>query len=298
MSGADKVAACVVMTIWGLNFIAIKVGVADVPPLLLGALRFIFLVFPAIFFVPRPQVSVGVLAAYALTISFGQFAFLFTALYVGMPAGLASLVLQVQAFIAPVIAILALGERLGRRTAMGLAIAFGGLLLLAVASNFNQSVSMLGFVLTLCAAASWAVGNVLSRHIGRVNPLSLVVWSALIPIVPFLAVSAAIEGPHMMGHALQNITWPAVGAVAYLSYGASLIGYGLWSTLLTRNPIQVIAPLTLSIPIIGMVAAWFVLGETLTPLQIAGSVIIIAGLVVNLGGVGFVAGLLKPWRRG
>lgn len=292
MTAADKIAACIVMTIWGLNFIAIKVGVADVPPLLLGALRFIFLAFPAIFFVPRPNVSPGLICAYALTISFGQFAFLFTALHVGMPAGLASLVLQVQAFIAPVIAMFALGERLGRRTAIGLAIAFAGLVLLAASSSANQSVSMLGFALTICAAASWAIGNVLSRHIGQVNPLSLVVWSALVPILPFLVMSAAVEGGDRMSHALSNMTWSAAVAIVYLSYAASLIGYGLWSTLLTRNPVQVIAPLTLSIPIIGMVAAWLVLGETLTPLQIAGSAIIIAGLVVNLGGATILAGLL------
>lgn len=293
MTAADKIAACVVMTIWGLNFIAIKVGVADVPPLLLGALRFIFLAFPAIFFVPRPNVSLGLVAAYALTISFGQFAFLFTALHVGMPAGLASLVLQVQAFIAPMIAMFALGERLGRRTAAGLGIAFAGLFLLAASSSTNQSVSMLGFALTICAAASWAIGNVLSRHIGQVNPLSLVVWSALVPILPFLVASAAIEGTDRMSHALLNITWPAAAAVVYLSYAASLIGYGLWSTLLTRNPVKVVAPLTLSIPVIGMVAAWLVLGETLTPLQIAGSAIIIAKLIVNLGGAELLSRLFK-----
>src|SRR3546814_6364263 len=88
----DWLAALVVVTVWGLNFVVIKVGLSEVPPLLLGALRFIFVAFPAVFFIRRPLLPWRTIVLYGLTISLGQFVFLFTAMYVGMPAGLASLV--------------------------------------------------------------------------------------------------------------------------------------------------------------------------------------------------------------
>lgn len=284
MSTADTLAACLVMTIWGLNFLVIKLGVADLPPLLLGALRFVFVAFPAILLVPRPQVPFGRLAAYALTVSFGQFAFLFSAIGAGMPAGLASLVLQVQAFIAPVIAALVLGERLLPKTIVGLSIAFSGLVVLVVASDGSSTMSLAGFVLTLGAAASWAVGNILGKQFAATNFLGIVVWSALIPIPAFLIASALVDGLPAMGQALTRIGPETIAVLAYLAWAASLVGYGIWTRLVSRYPVQLVTPLTLSIPIIGISAAWLLLGEVLTGLQAAGCLVIIIGLLINVFG--------------
>ena len=76
----DWLAALLVISLWGINFVIIKVGLNDFPPLLLGALRFAAVAFPAIFFIKRPQIPLKLLLTYGLAISFGQFAFLFTAL--------------------------------------------------------------------------------------------------------------------------------------------------------------------------------------------------------------------------
>lgn len=284
MSTADKLAAYIVMTIWGLNFLVIKLGVTDTPPLLLGALRFAFVAFPAILFVKRPEVPLRSLVAYALTISFGQFAFLFSAIDAGMPAGLASVVLQVQAFISPIIAAFVFGERLRRQTIVGLSIAFAGLLILTLASKGNSSVTLIGFVLTICAATSWAVGNILSKQFTDPNFMGLVVWSALIPIAPFLAMSAMIDGFEKMHFALAHVSMTSIGVVGYLSYAASIVGYGVWTRLISRYPVQLVAPLTLLIPIIGIIAAWIVLGEALSPAQAFGCAVIMAGLLVNMFG--------------
>lgn len=284
MSALDLLAACLVMVIWGFNFIAIKIGVAETPPLLLGALRFVVLAFPAVLLVPRPRVSFWPLVAYALTISFGQFAFLFSAIHAGMPAGLASLVLQVQAFIAPVIAAVVLGERLQRKTVAGLSIAFVGLAVIVIASRGDASIPILAFALALCAAVSWAVGNILSKYIATTDVVGLVVWSGLIPIVPFLAMSWLIEGGPRIAQAISHLSLSTVGAVVYLAYGASLLAYSLWSSLVVRYPVQMIAPLTLLIPVIGMAAAWVAFDEALSTAQVSGSAIIIAGLLVNMFG--------------
>lgn len=282
MTGRDRIAALLVVSIWGINFVFIKIAVGELPPMLVGALRFILLAFPAVLLVKRPNVALGPLVAYAMTISFGQFAFLFSAMAAGMPAGLVSLLVQTQAFIAPLIAMVVLGERMKRQTVIGLGIAGVGLVALVLASRGESTVTAAGLVLTIAAAMSWAVGNILSKRIGGADPIGLVVWSALVPIVPFLATSAVVDGLPRMAEALAGLTLPTLAAVGYLSYGASLVGYGLWSSLIARHPVQVIAPLTLAIPVVGILAAWALLGETLSAAQIGGSAIILAGLVVNL----------------
>lgn len=80
MSRKDGVLALLVVVVWGLNFVVIKVGLHNMPPLMLAGLRFMLVAFPAIFFVARPKVPLNLLLGYGLTISFAQFAFLFCAI--------------------------------------------------------------------------------------------------------------------------------------------------------------------------------------------------------------------------
>ena len=281
---ADLFAALAVITIWGLNFVVIKLGLRDVPPLLLGALRFALVAFPALLIVPRPRIPWRLLLGYALTISFGQFAFLFSAIHVGMPAGLASLVLQVQAFFTLALAAIIFGDRLQRHNFAGLAIAFIGLAVLAFANGSGADIPAIAFLLTIAAAASWATGNIVAKKIGATDLVGLVVWSALVPILPFLVASYLIEGPERMMVALTHPTWAAGGAIAYLAFAATLVGYSLWGRLLSRHPTWKIAPLTLLVPVLGLSSAWVLLDEALGPQQIVGALTILAGLLVNVFG--------------
>lgn len=187
MSRKDGVLALLVVVVWGLNFVVIKVGLHNMPPLMLAGLRFMLVAFPAIFFVARPKVPLNLLLGYGLTISFAQFAFLFCAINFGMPAGLASLVLQAQAFFTIVLGAFTFGERLHGKQLAGIALAIFGVLVLIEDSFNGQHVAMLGFILTLAAAFSWASGNIFNKkimsHSSRPAVMSLVVWSALIPII-------------------------------------------------------------------------------------------------------------------
>ncbi|MDR3441262.1 EamA family transporter [Telmatospirillum sp.] len=285
----DILSALVVVLIWGLNFVVIKVGLRDAPPLLLGALRFGLVAFPAILFVPRPRIPFRLVLAYALTISFGQFAFLFTAIHIGMPTGVASLVLQVQAFFTLALSALVFGDRLGGHNLVGLAIAFGGLVLLASASIGGAGVPLAGFLMTLGAALSWAVGNLVNKRIGQSDLVGLVVWSALAPVLPFLAASLLLEGPARIVDSLDHATVTLALTVAYLAFCATLIGFTLWGRLLSRHPAYKVAPLTLMVPLVGLSSAWLILGEALSIRQVAGAVLVLAGLLVNVFGA--------RWRR-
>ncbi|TDN68611.1 EamA family transporter [Paraburkholderia sp. BL10I2N1] len=282
MSPKDLLLALVVVVAWGVNFVVIKVGLHGVPPMLLGALRFLLAAIPAVFFVKRPQLPWRWLLAYGATISFGQFAFLFTAMYVGMPAGLASLVLQAQAFFTLLFAVMFLHERFRAQNVIGLLIAAGGLAVIGLEGGHVMTLA--GFVLTLCAAVSWALGNIVTKKIGKVDLVGLVVWASLIPPLPFLVLSYFLEGPQRIAAALTGIGGSSIFAIVYLAFIATLLGYSLWSRLLSRYPASQVAPFSLLVPIVGLASASLFLDEHLSTAQIAGAVLVMTGLAVNVFG--------------
>ncbi|WP_353148365.1 EamA family transporter [Pollutimonas bauzanensis] len=289
MPGKDWLAALVVIIAWGLNFVVIKQGLTEIPPLLLGALRFTLVAFPAVFFIKRPAVPWRIIVLYGATISLGQFIFLFTAMYVGMPAGLASLVLQSQAFFTVLMAALFLSEKVRRHNVLGMVVAVIGLCFIEQGAA-PGSVPILGFVLTLLAALSWAAGNIVTKGTGKIDMLSLVVWGALIPPVPFFVLSWIFEGPEMIQASLAGLTYVGVLAVFYLAMVATIVGYVLWGRLLSRHPASKVAPLSLLVPVIGLLSsAWF-LDERLAAIQWLGGVIVMLGLAINVFG-------LQVWLR-
>jgi O-acetylserine/cysteine efflux transporter len=290
MSPKDLLLALVVIIVWGLNFVVIKVGLHDMPPMLLGALRFMLAAFPAILFVKRPQIPLRWLLLYGLTISLGQFAFLFYAMSVGMPAGLASLVLQSQAFFTLLFAALLLGERLRVANLFGLLVAAGGLLLIGLRGD--RLMTMAGFFLTIGAASMWALGNIVTRRLGKVNLVGLVVWGSLVPPLPFLALSWLLEGPEAIEAALRGISLDSILVLIYLAFGATLLGYGLWSRLLSRYPASQVAPFSLLVPVVGLTSSALLLDEHLGPLQVLGALLVMFGLLINVCG-GWLYGRLR-----
>jgi O-acetylserine/cysteine efflux transporter len=293
MSPKDLLLALVVVVVWGVNFVVIKVGLHAAPPMLLGALRFTLAALPAVFFVKRPRVPWFWLVAYGATISLGQFAFLFSAMYVGMPAGLASLVLQAQAFFTLVFAALFLHERFRAHNVAGLVIAAIGLAVIGMQGG--HAMTLTGFILTLCAAAMWALGNVITKKVGKVDLVALVVWGSLIPPVPFFLLSYWLEGPRRMVDALSTIGMNSILAIVYLAFVATLLGYSLWSRLLSRHPASQVAPFSLLVPIVGLASAALLLDEHLSAAEIAGAVVVMAGLAVNVFG-GWIMQRLAPAR--
>jgi len=286
MRGNDVVIGLIVVVLWGLNWIAIKTGLQDIPPLLLGTLRFVATCLPAIFFLPRPPVSWGWLIALGMTINVGQFAFLFLGMKMGMPAGLASLIVQSQAFFTLAIAVAVLSEHWRWSHILGLILAACGMAII----GFQQEGSMttLGFWLTLAAAASWGIGNIIMRRATQGVPpysmLALVVWAGAIAVLPLMLLSWCIEGPVAWQKAWLSTNWTAVAAVAYLAYFATLGGFGLWGKLLSRYPASVVSPFSLLVPVIGMSSSVFFLGEVLSLWQMLGATLVMAGLVVHVFG--------------
>ena len=287
--------AVLVAVIWGANFVVIDLGLGDLPPTLFVALRFVVVLIPAIWFVPRPALPWRDVLAVGAFMSLGQFSLLYLALAAGMPAGLASLVLQAQVGLTVVIAALALRERPSRSQVIGVLVGGGGLGVVAVGRAV--STPALGLVLTLAAGMSWAIGNVVARRVasrpsnisrasvGFGAGLSMTVWSALVVPVPLIALSLAIEGPAAIGHALTHLTRAAVLSTLYTAWLASLVGYGIWNTLLARHQASAVVPFTMLVPVVGLTTAWLVQGEVPNGWEATGGALLLAGVAITTGQV-------------
>lgn len=272
--------AVLIAAIWGFNFTVIRTGLDGLPPLLLNALRFSIAALPALF-LPRPAMPWGKLAAIAATLFFGQFVFLLNAMVVGLPAGLASIVLQSQALFTIMLAALWLRERPSPRQLAGLALTVCGLLLIATTTGGSASdVTALGLILCLCAALSWAAGNLLMRGAPSGALLSVVSWASLLVAGPFALLSFLIDGRDVIVTALSHVDAPRIGAVLYLAGIATIVGYSLWGMLLRIYPASTVAPFSLLVPMFGMVSAALVLGEQFGPMRLAGAALLLAGLAV------------------
>ncbi len=230
------------------------------------------------------------LFAIAATLFAGQYAFLFTGMASGMPPGLASIVIQIQVFLTILIAVAVLGEKPSARQIAGALVALAGLAL--IAATVGGDVSPAGFVLTLLAAASWAVGNVLLRRAGKIDTLALISWLALLACPPLFALAFLIDGHATVLHALTHPTWSGAGALAYIAVLSTIVAFGIWGHLLKLHPAATVAPFALLVPVVGMLSAALVAGERFGPLRLAGTLLVLVGLCVVV-----LPRRLVPWRR-
>ncbi len=281
MRPRDVAVVLLVVLLWGVNFVVIKLGLRGISPFVLAGLRFTFTAVPAILFLRRPKLPFRVYAGFALTSFLGQFALLFWAIKVGMPTGLSSVVHQSQAFFTVLLAAAVLGERPRPAQLTGMAAAALGLLTIATGSG--TSFPLAGLLLNLGAAMAWAAGNLVGRSLARhreVNALAFVVWSALPLPIPFFALAWALDGREAVIASIAAMDALSWAAVAYLAFGSTLTGYGLWNRLLRTYPAGQVAPFALLVPVIGLGCGWLAFGERLSAAQLAGCALVAAGLAL------------------
>lgn len=291
MRPRDILIALLVVSIWGVNFVVIKLGLQDLPPILFTALRFIFAAFPLVFFIKRPAIPWSLLAGYGLFQFAIQFTLLFSGMHLGLPPGLASLVIQLQAFFTIGLAIFLLGERPIASQWLGALIAFSGMVLVAL--QLEGKATIIGFLLVIAAGLSWAVANIYTKKIGKVNPVALVVWGSLLSSPPLVLASLLLEGPSAWVDAAHQVGWLSVGAVMFQSYPNTILGFGIWSMLMRRYPAASIAPFTLLVPVAGMISAALILDEALQWWKITAGLLVLGGLACNQ----FGARWLQKTRR-
>jgi O-acetylserine/cysteine efflux transporter len=280
LSWRDALLAVAIVFVWGINFVVIRLGLNALPPLFLATLRFVFVFVPACFFLPRPRVSWGNLAIYGLCIGMLQFGLLFVAMNGHISPGLASLVIQMQVFFTIALAIWRTGESLKPRQLGALVLALAGMGV--IAAHNGQGTTLAGLILVLGAALGWALGNQASREAGRINMLAYVVWAAMFAFPPLLILSLLLEGPAAIMAGISHagpLTW---ANVLWQAGGNTLFGYSCWAWLLSRYPAATIAPTSLLVPVVGFAASALILNEPLPLWKFAATILIMAGLALNL----------------
>ena len=241
MKKKDFILALLVVVIWGAKFTVIKLGLGGVPSMLLVSLRYLS-VLPALFFVKKPELDWKYGLAYGFSVGVLQFSCLFYAMEIGMPAGLSSIILQSAAFMTPLLA----------------------------------------------AAFFWAISNIILKFASnklekegkKLDMVGVVIWTSLVPPIPLFIMSLIKDSPQVVFSTLMNLSPMSIFAILYLAIGATIFGYGAWNVLLGKYEASKISPLSLMVPVTGLITARLILGEVMTPMQWAGGLVIIAGLVI------------------
>ena len=288
----DFGAVLLVVTIWGGSFTIIKLGLHDFSPMLLGALRYIFAAIPAILFIRPPAVKPKYWITYGLTVGVGQFGCLFYAIHMGMPAGLASVVHQSQALFTLAFATVLMREPVSRSQVTGLGIAAAGLSFI----GYNTGIAAIplgALMITLAGAAFWGLSNIVIRKASadtagrgeQLDMFGMVVWSSLIPPLPFALFALIQDSPKTIYTAITTLSGMSLFAILYLAFGATLFGFGVWSKMLSKYSSGQIAPLSLLVPVTGLLTAGLVLHEQLSITQWVGCFFVIYGLIITTFGL-------------
>jgi O-acetylserine/cysteine efflux transporter len=288
----DRFLAASCAVFWGLNFLTIDLGLHQFPPLLFVALRFGIIAIPTVLLIPRPKVRLRWLLGYGLGFGFMQFGLLFIAMRIGMPAGLASLVLQASAPFTVLLGVLLLRERMRPIQVAGICLAVTGMS--GIVWHRAEVAAVLPVLLTLLGALGWAIGNLCSRRglseaaaAGeRVTPWHLTLWMTVVAPLPMLALSLAVEGPAADWHALSTIGTAtglaALGGLLYIVVFATVIASGVWTTLLNRHPAGVVAPFSLLVPVVGISSAWLLLGEQPALIELVSAAVVVTGVLLGI----------------
>lgn len=280
--------AVLIAAIWGFNFVVIRLGLDAFPPLLFNGLRFVVASLPFLLFFRSPGVPWRWVIGVGLALGVMKFSLLFLAMAWGMPAGLASVVMQAQALFSVVFAATLLGERPGQMQWVGLSIAACGLVV--IAGDMDGSAGLVAFVTLIAAAACWGLANVMTRRAAAPQPLAFMIWVSAVPPLPMVGLSWIFEGPDAIVAAVAGLDLRGLAAVLYIGLLSTTACFAGWSLLLRQHTASLVAPFTLLVPVFGLVSAWAVLDEMPSAIKLGGAALILFGLLVN-------AGLLKRLLR-
>lgn len=281
MRHRDAILLCIVALVWGFNFIVIRWGLNQFPPLLFSALRFAVCALPAAFGMPKPDIPWRSLLLLGFTLGFLVFGLLYLGIYFGLGAGLASVLMQTQVFFTVVLARLALGEKMGSVAVFCTVLGLSGVMLIGLEAG--ATFTALGFALTIGGAFSWGVSNVLIKRLPSINTLHLMVWISVVPTLPLLASSVLFEGPTQTVEALRSMTAGGLMTVLYTSFVSTIFAYGVWGRMLQRYSAGQVSLFALLVPVVGLTAAWYFLGSTLSPVEVVGIAAIILALLISTG---------------
>ena len=277
LRGRDLLLVAVICVVWAGNFLTSAFALREIPPFLFTAVRLAILALVLGAFVRQPQRGQWpLLIAVALCNGVLHFGLSFWALH--LAGDLASPAIVMQSYV-PMAALLAwwwLGERFGWRTGVAIALSFGGVLVLGFDPIVLDAPASL--VLMLVSALFLAIGTVLMRRLSGLNMVSQQGWTAILGVLPLLALSAIFE-PHGFA-ALRHASWIGWGGAAYAALFASLLGHGLYYVLVQRHPVAQVTPWLLLAPVGAVMLGMAFWGDRPGPQLWIGGAMVLGGVLI------------------
>ncbi|MEU2060942.1 EamA family transporter [Streptomyces sp. NPDC013455] len=274
--------AVAVTAIWGLNFSIIKIGLKSVDPFILAGIRFALCALPAVFFLKRPQVPWKYTVGYGLVFGVGLWGMVNLGIEAGLSSGIASLLLQFSAFLTILLGAVVFRESLSRFQYLGIAVALTGLFSITFVTD--GTVTVAGVALVLFGAVAWSVANVIMKKAAPKETLAFMVWSSLFSPIPLFLLDLAVNGTTGYAELQDQIGWTAVLSILFQAYPNTVLGYAVWNWLLREYPVSTVAPLSLLVPVFGVLGSVLIFDEPLPPLKLVAGALIVTGLVIGLYG--------------
>lgn len=265
----------VVILIWGMNFVAAKFALAVFPPIFLMALRFGAVALALVWFARMPKGMWRQFAVLSVTLGSLHFSLMFVAV-TELSASVASITVQLQVPFAAILAAIFFKDMLGWRRALGMALAFAGVVTIAFDPQAEASIPHLLMVIAGCFV--WAIGNIQVKRLKRIDGVTLNAWLSLLSAPQLLLVSLVLESGQIEAiRAAGPLEW---GSLAYMAVLVTVVGYGLWYYMIDKYETNQTMPFTLLIPVVGVLGGVFALDEPMT-LQIGlGGLITVVGVTI------------------
>ena len=282
MSLKDGLLAILITAIWGLNFSVIKLGLTSLDPFTLASVRFLLCALPLVFFIKKPDIPMLYVALYGVLFGVGLWGMVNLGIYFGVSVGIASLVLQTSVFFTIIMGALFLQEKIQKVKIVGFTLAILGLIF--ILNLTDGSITYAGLVLVIIGALSWSIANVVVKKSGATKIFSLMVWSSLFSPIPLMLLAYLTQGQDVFSNFLTNIDGKAVFSILFQAYPTTLCGYWVWNTLINKYDISKVAPLSLLVPIFGLLGSYVIFSEAMSMGKIIACALIVGGLLVNTFG--------------
>lgn len=280
MKKSDLLLGIIVMIVWGLNFSVIKMGVNEIDPLLLTAFRFTLAAFPALLFVKKPNVPWRYLIAYGWIFAIGVWGMATWSIDAGLSAGMASVLLQMNVAIGLFLGYFILKESLPFNKILGAAIALGGLLLSLTVTD--GSVTQQGLFLILLAALAWSTASIIIKKSNTKQVFAFSLWAMACAPAPLFLIVYLQSGSDAFIQLPNQLNGHVIFSVLFQAYPVTLVGYWIWNRLLVSYPLTTVAPLTLLVPIFGLIGGVIFYQEEIGIIKLIASACVISGILIGL----------------
>jgi len=272
--------AVLVTLVWGVNFPITKLGLRSIDPFVLTGIRFALAALPLVFFIKRPAVKFGYVAAYGVIFGLGMWGVINYGIQAGVSPGIASLLIQLSVFFTMGWGYLLFKERIRGPQVVGAGLALVGLA--GIISTQAGDHALLGVLLIVLSALAWSVGNVIIKQSGVKEIFAFMVWASLFPPIPLFLMAWWMRGSAPFESLSASLDLAAAGSILFQVYLATHFAYWGWNSLLRLYPVSTVAPLSLLIPVFGITSSILITGEHLSTPNLLCVAVIIAGLAVGL----------------